>query len=69
MIFFANVSGNTFDAFLARLQGQGAPGSSLVFEWLFFQAAAPILLPVLALLILRRLTADEPDGVMAVVPA
>jgi len=68
MIFFANVAGNTFDSFLARLRGQGAPEGHLLSEWLVFQVAAPILLPVLAVLTLRRLIANEPEGIMAAVP-
>ncbi len=68
MIFFANVAGNTFDSFLARLRGQGAPEGNLISEWLVFQVAAPILLPVLVVLTLRRLIANEPEGIMAAVP-
>jgi len=68
MIFFANVAGNTFDSFLALLRGKGAPEGNLLTEWLVFQFAAPVLLPVLVLLTLRRLVADAPDGIMAAVP-
>lgn len=49
MIFFGNLSGNTFDAFLSRLQGVKAENSNLVFEFLFFLINAPVLLPFLIL--------------------
>lgn len=49
MIFFGNLSGNTFDAFLSRLQGVKAENSNLVFEFLFFLINAPIMLPLLVL--------------------
>jgi AhpD family alkylhydroperoxidase len=45
-IEFANLSGNTFDAFLSRLKGDAAPGSSPVFEALFFLVNLPILGPM-----------------------
>ncbi|MCB9284323.1 MAG: carboxymuconolactone decarboxylase family protein [Lewinellaceae bacterium] len=45
MIYFGNLSGNTFDAFLSRLRGQKAPHSNLLFELIFFLFSAPILLP------------------------
>ncbi len=46
-IYFGNLSGNTFDAFLYRLKGIKAPGSSVLFEFVFFILSAPILLPTL----------------------
>ncbi len=47
MIYFGNLSGNTFDAFLSRLKGQPAAGSNPLFELLFFVFGAPLLLPLL----------------------
>ena len=47
MIFFGNLTGNTFDAFLSRLKGNKAPNSNVVFELFFFLINAPILLPML----------------------
>ncbi len=46
MITFGNLAGNTFDAFLSRLEGAPAPGSSAAFEFLFFVCSAPFLLPI-----------------------
>ncbi len=46
-IYFGNLSGNTFDAFLFRLKGIKAPKSNVVFEFFFFLLSAPILLPTL----------------------
>lgn len=46
MIFFGNLSGNTFDAFLSRLKGVRAPDSSPVFEFFFFLFTAPAMLPL-----------------------
>ena len=47
MIFFGNLSGNTFDAFLSRLKGKKAKNSNVIFEALFFIANAPFMLPLL----------------------
>ena len=47
MIFFGNLSGNTFDAFLSRLKGNKAENSNVVFEAVFFILSAPFLLPLL----------------------
>ena len=47
MITFGNLSGNTFDAFLSRLKGIKAEGSSAFFEFVFFIFGAPFLLPLL----------------------
>ncbi|MBK7407959.1 MAG: carboxymuconolactone decarboxylase family protein [Saprospirales bacterium] len=47
IIYFGNLSGNTFDAFLSRLKGQKAPHSNLLFELVFFLLSAPILLPLM----------------------
>jgi len=49
MIFFGNLTGNTFDAFLSRLKGNKAPKSNVVFEFFFFLINIPFLLPVLPL--------------------
>lgn len=50
MIYFGNLTGNTFDAFLSRFKGQKAEGSSIVFEFFFFIFNAPFLLPILWIL-------------------
>jgi AhpD family alkylhydroperoxidase len=41
MIYFANLSANTVDAFLNRLNGNAAPESSLIFELLLFLMVWP----------------------------
>ena len=45
VIFFANLLGNTFDAFPNRLEGRKAENSSAVFELLFFLATFWLMLP------------------------
>jgi AhpD family alkylhydroperoxidase len=58
-IQFANLSGNTFDAFLSRLGGDPAAGSSPVFEAFFFIVSLPIQGPVhLAM----KMHSAEPDA-------
>lgn len=47
MIFFGNLAGNTFDAFISRLKGHKAPNSNALFEAVFFVVSAPILLPLM----------------------
>ncbi len=47
MIYFGNLTGNTFDAFLSRLKGKKALKSNVVFEFFFFLVNIPILLPIL----------------------
>ncbi|RLD55578.1 MAG: hypothetical protein DRJ01_16460 [Bacteroidetes bacterium] len=47
MIFFGNLLGNTFDAFLSRLKGKKAKNSNVIFETLFFVVSAPFMLPLL----------------------
>ena len=47
IIYFGNLTGNTFDAFLSRLKGEKAENSNLIFETLFFIINAPILLPLI----------------------
>lgn len=46
-IYFGNLSGNTYDAFLSRLKGAKAKNSNLVFEFIFFLFSAPILWPTM----------------------
>ncbi len=45
LIYFGNLSGNTFDAFLSRLNGKPAKNSNVLFELLFFIISAPVFLP------------------------
>lgn len=47
-IYFGNLCGNTFDAFLSRLKGQAAEGSSVLVESLVFIICAPLLLPLIS---------------------
>ena len=47
IIFFGNLSGNTFDAFLSRLKGNRAENSNVIFELFFFIINLPFLLPIL----------------------
>lgn len=47
MIFFGNLSGNTFDAFLSRLRGNKAQNSNVIFELFFFIFTAPFLIPLI----------------------
>jgi AhpD family alkylhydroperoxidase len=47
MIFFGNLDGNTFDAFISRLKGNKAEYSNIIFEFFFFVIHAPIMLPLL----------------------
>jgi AhpD family alkylhydroperoxidase len=49
MIFFGNLSGNTFDAFLSRFKGEKAENSNVVFEFFFFIMNAPIMIPLMIL--------------------
>jgi AhpD family alkylhydroperoxidase len=46
MIYFGNLGGNTFDAFISRLKGKKAPNSSFVFEFFFFLVSLPFMLPI-----------------------
>ena len=52
MISFGNLYGNTWDAVLSRFKGAPAPGSSLLFELVFFLLNFPVMLP--ASLIIRN---------------
>lgn len=45
-IFFGNLTGNTFDAFLSRIRGVKAENSNIVFEFFFFLLNFPILFPL-----------------------
>jgi AhpD family alkylhydroperoxidase len=49
MIFFGNLLGNTFDAFLSRLKGTPAENSNAIFETFFFIFVAPFMLPAIPL--------------------
>lgn len=46
MIYFANLSGNTFDAFMSRLKGHPHPEGKAWFEAAFAVFSAPVLLPI-----------------------
>ncbi len=46
MMFYGNLIGNTFDAFVSRLEGKRAPNSNVFFEAAFFILLAPVMLPV-----------------------
>lgn len=46
LIYFANLSGNTFDAFLSRFEGNPPETGNAVFEAAFSAFAAPALLAV-----------------------
>jgi AhpD family alkylhydroperoxidase len=45
-IYFANLSGNTFDALLLRLQGKGAENSNLLTEVISSALSAPVLISI-----------------------
>jgi AhpD family alkylhydroperoxidase len=45
-IFFGNLTGNTFDAFLSRIRGIKAEQSNLFFEFFFFILHFPLLFPL-----------------------
>jgi AhpD family alkylhydroperoxidase len=47
MIKMGNLAGNTLDAFLSRLKGAPAPGSSALWEALFFLLSLPVTVPML----------------------
>ena len=47
MIFFGNLAGNTFDAFLSRIKGEKAESSNVVFEFVFFILNLPFMLPLM----------------------
>lgn len=47
MIFFGNLAGNTFDAFLSRFKGIKAQNSNVIFEFFFFLFTAPFMAPLI----------------------
>lgn len=47
-IYFGNLCGNTFDAFIARIQRNPVTGSSLWIELPVFLLCAPLLLPLVS---------------------
>ncbi len=47
MIFFGNLYGNTFDAFLSRFKGIKAEKSNIIFEFIFFLINIPFMLPLM----------------------
>ena len=53
VIFFGNLAGNTYDAFLSRLKGHPAPDSNAIFEFIFFLFAFPLMFPT-SLIIKRQ---------------
>jgi AhpD family alkylhydroperoxidase len=46
IMFFTNLQGNTFDAFISRLKGTPAKNSNVLFEFFFFLINALFILPV-----------------------
>ena len=46
-IFFGNLAGNTFDAFLSRFRGKKAENSNVLFELFFFIINFPVFFPLL----------------------
>lgn len=59
MIYFGNLTGNTFDAFISRLKGKKAENSNWFFETVFFILNIPFLLPILPLTRKYRSTENE----------
>ena len=55
-IFFGNLTGNTFDAFLSRIRGVKAENSNIFFEFFFFLLNFQILFPLS--LVLKKKKAD-----------
>ncbi len=47
MIFFGNLAGNTYDAFLSRFKGKKAKNSNVIFEFIFFVINLPFMLPLM----------------------
>ncbi|MDX9720937.1 MAG: carboxymuconolactone decarboxylase family protein [Myxococcota bacterium] len=54
LIDLANLSGNTFDAFLARLRAPQPFDAQAALETLFFQSTAAVYLPLLGIIALAR---------------
>jgi len=46
LMFFTNLQGNTFDAFISRINGKPAKNSNFIFEFFFFLINAPFILPL-----------------------
>ncbi|MGB0955805.1 MAG: carboxymuconolactone decarboxylase family protein [Panacagrimonas sp.] len=55
-IYFGNLTGNTYDALLARFKGQAKPGSSVVTETVVSLVGAPLILRIVHL---ARKAGDE----------
>jgi AhpD family alkylhydroperoxidase len=68
LIYFMNLSSNTFDAFLARAKGVKVVGGDLLFELLFAGVAAPILFPVFLAIHARRVLPEMDNDWQALVP-
>jgi len=47
LMFFTNLQGNTFDAFISRIQGKPARDSNPIFEFVFFVVNIPFVLPAI----------------------
>lgn len=54
LIIFANLSGNTFSALASRIMGVRAPGSSLLFELFFAAVSAPLIIPSMLYLKIKK---------------
>ncbi len=50
LVFFSNLVGNTFDAFVDRFRGNRAEGSSFLCEFVIFLLSAPVLVPLMLIL-------------------
>ena len=55
----ANLTGNTFEAFLSRLRGAPVPGSRLLNELVLASSYVPGMVPVALMLSVRRRTAPH----------
>jgi len=60
MIYFGNLYGNTFDAFLARLRGSKVQGGNFIFELIFFVLNLPFMVPLLPFV--KRYRGGDPGG-------
>ena len=49
LIFFSNLTGNTFDSFLSRMRGESGSDGNAVFEGVFAALSAPVLLSLAAI--------------------
>jgi AhpD family alkylhydroperoxidase len=59
MIKMGNLAGNTVDAFISRLKGAPAPGSSVLWEAVFFLLSLPVTGPML--IKMRGSTVGSPE--------